>query len=174
MKRNLQIAFVLVGFALMIGIAKQDTIPISAEIIHTIENVETPNADNIRKSELLQEVPRIRMASYVNLTFEEMELLESIAMAEAEGEDVSGKALVMRVVLNRCQRDSMSVSEVIHSPNQFAVGRMGIKPSEDCHEALNMVIEGWDESQGACYFNAGHYSEYGEPLFRHGGHYFSK
>ena len=83
-------------------------------------------------------------------------------------------ALVMRVVLNRSLRDGMSVKEVIYRPGQFYTA--GMEPgSDECHEALAMVMDGWDESQGACYFARDGWSNYGkEHLFVYGHHYFSK
>lgn len=123
--------------------------------------------------DVTSEVPLIRTTQFVNLTFEEMDLLEQIAMAEAESEDVIGKILVMRVVLNRSLRDGMSIKDVIYAPNQFYT--RGMKPGDEgCHEAIGMIIDGYDPSDGACYFSAGGYSRYGEPLFQHGNHYFSK
>lgn len=124
--------------------------------------------------EVTSEVPLIRTSQFVNLTFEEMDLLEQIAMAEAKGEGSKGMAFVMRVVLNRSLRDGMSVREVIYRPGQFYTA--GMEPGNDeCHEALAMVMDGWDESQGACYFAAGGWSNYGkEHLFQYGNHYFSK
>ena len=139
------------------------TKPIYVEMTE-IPDTRTPMAD----------IPRVRTSSYIDLSQEDMELLELIAMAEAEGEDAKGKALVMRVVLNRCLDTAESVSEVVYKPKQFAVSRMFIEPTEDCHEALNMILDGWDESEGALYFNAHHYSKYGDPLFVYGGHYFSR
>lgn len=121
-----------------------------------------------------QDVPLIRTGEFVNLTFEEMDLLESIAMAEARGEGSVGMAYVMRVVLNRSEKTGKSIREVIFAPNQFYTQGMGIEPSDECHEALAMIIDGWDESQGAIYFCSNGYSKYGEPLFQYGGHYFSK
>ena len=121
-----------------------------------------------------QDVPLIRTGEFVNLTFEEMDLLESIAMAEARGEGSVGMAYVMRVVLNRSEKTGKSIREVIFAPNQFYTQGMGIEPSEECHEALAMILDGWDESQGAIYFCSKGYSKYGEPLFQYGGHYFSK
>ena len=170
MNKIIQFGVVCLFSALLVAIAEHEAQAIETEFVIECKNY----IDEITQEYVEREIPSIRTSSYISLTFEEMDLLESIAMAEAEGEDVIGKALVMRTVLNRVQKHSESVSEVIYKPNQFALDRMGIKPSEDCHEALNMILEGWDESQGAIYFNAGHYSEYGEPLFKYGGHYFSR
>jgi len=118
-------------------------------------------------------VPLVRTSQFVNLTYEEMDLLEAIAMAEARGEDSKGKALVMRVVLNRSLEKGKSIKEIIYAPNQFYTAGM-TEGDEGCHEALAMVMDGWDESQGALYFCSKGYSRYGEPLFQYGGHYFSK
>ena len=123
--------------------------------------------------QIITEVPLIRTTEYVNLTFEEMELLEEIAMAEAKGEGSKGMALVMRVVLNRSLKDGMSIRDVIYKPGQFYTA--GMEPGNDeCHEALAMVMDGWDESQGALFFNKYGYRQGKEPLFQYGNHYFTK
>ena len=85
-------------------------------------------------------------------------LLARIAMAEAEDQDTEGKALVMCVVLNRVWDDSFpgTIRDVIFEKNQFSPifdGRWDrVEPNEDCYKALEMVEQGWDESQGATYF----------------------
>ena len=123
--------------------------------------------------EVTSEIPLIRTSQYVNLTFEEMDLLEQIAMAEAKGEGSKGMAFVMRVVLNRSLHEGQSIREVIYRPGQFYTA--GMEPGNDeCHEALAMVMDGWDESQGALFFNGGGYRNGKEPLFQYGNHYFSK
>lgn len=52
---------------------------------------------------------------------EDAEILLKIAMAEAEGESVEGKALVMLVVLNRVWSEGFpdSISEVVFQDGQF-------------------------------------------------------
>lgn len=112
-------------------------------------------------------------------------LLAKIAMAEAEDQDVQGKALVMLVVLNRVQDSGFpdTVKEVIYQPGQFspvANGRFGrVEPDAGCWEALGMVQSGgWDKSRGALYFESKSKSTWHadnlEFLFKHGGHYFYK
>lgn len=90
---------------------------------------------------------------------EEAEMLIRIAMAEAEGEGVEGKAYVMAMVLNRVWSDGFpgTIEEVIFQPGQFTPvndgGRYwGKEPDEECYEAYDMVLHGWDESEGALYF----------------------
>lgn len=119
------------------------------------------------------DIPLLRNTEFVNLTFEEQDLLERIAMAEARGEGSVGMALVMRVVLNRSLKTGQSIHDVIYAPNQFYTAGM-TAGNDECHEALAMVMDGWDESNGAIYFCAGGYSAYGEPLMQVGNHYFSK
>lgn len=110
-------------------------------------------------------------------------LLAKIAMAEAEGEDTEGKALVILVVLNRVWSDEFpdSISEVIYQERQFspvANGRFDkVEPDEDCYRALELVqVEGWDESHGALYFESVSASDWHRKnlsfLFKHGNHYF--
>lgn len=116
---------------------------------------------------------------------EDSYLLAKIAMAEAEGEDVEGKAFVMLVVLNRVWTDEFpdTIHDVIYQKSQFspmADGRFDrVEPNEECYEALEMVMLGWDKSNGALYFESeksadNWHSRHLEYLFTHGGHRFYK
>lgn len=110
--------------------------------------------------------------NFVELTPEEEVELMQIAMAEAGNQGLVGKMLVMNTVLNRMERDGMSVHEVIYAPNQYYTAGMG-GYDEECEVALLMVTAGWDGSQGAYYFcNEGYNGSI--PLFRFRGHWFSK
>ncbi len=114
---------------------------------------------------------------------DETYMLANIAMAEAEGEDMKGKALVILVVLNRVQSDEFpdTIEEVIKESNQFTAYENGrydkVKPNEDCYKALDLVRQNWDESQGATYFeqtstqNTWHNTNL-KKLFTHGNHTF--
>jgi len=128
-------------------------------------------------SEVIAEEPTEEVEEevfYLNLTERECELLEQIAMAEAGNQDTKGKALVMRVVLNRAELHDMSIEDVIFAPNQFYTAGM-CAGDEGCHEALAMILEGWDESEGALYFCSKGWNYYGNThLFKHGDHWFSK
>lgn len=113
---------------------------------------------------------------YLNLTAEECDLLEQIAYAEARGEGTRGMVMVMNVVLNRVKAPGFgdSIEEVIFADGQFYTAGMTSNVSEECHEALSLVLEGADFSQGALFFNRGGYRNGKEPLFVYGGHWFSK
>ncbi len=112
-------------------------------------------------------------------------LLAKIAMAEAEGEDIEGKVLVMLVVLNRVRSNEFpnTVEAVIFQPKQFSPvmdGRFDrIEPNDDCWKALSMIKrKNWDKSMGATYFESKSkstwHSENLKFLFQHGNHYFYK
>ncbi len=111
-------------------------------------------------------------------------ILTKIAMAEAEGEDKEGKALVILVVLNRVWDDSFpdTIEEVVMQENQFSPVTNGrydrVEPDSDCWDALELVMDGWDESEGALYFKSRSLSTWHQRnlkyLFKHGNHYFYK
>ena len=115
---------------------------------------------------------------------EESYLLAKLAMAEAESEDIEGKALVMLVVLNRVWDDEEfpdTIEEVIYQPGQFSPisnGRFGeVEPDADCWAALDLIMQDkWDGSYGATYFESKSESTWHSEnltfLFRHGKHYF--
>lgn len=99
-------------------------------------------------------------AAYV-LTFteEEEELLLKIGMAErGESGCTECVALVMRTVLNRVEspKFSSSIKGVIYAQDQFTPVMDGsfekADPNAICTNALDMIKQGWDESQGALYY----------------------
>ena len=88
-------------------------------------------------------------------------LLAKIAMAEAEGEPLKGKELVILVVLNRVRSRDFpnSIEEVLYQPQQFSCMTDGrwdeTEPNEDCWEAVSNVQEmTHDISDGALYFES--------------------
>lgn len=102
------------------------------------------------------EAPRLYK---MHLSKKDSYLLAKIAMAEAEGEPLKGKELVIMVVLNRMQSKEFpdTVYDVIYQEHQFspiADGRFDrVEPDEDCWKALEKVkaFEN-DISEGALYF----------------------
>lgn len=116
---------------------------------------------------------------------EDERILRRISMAEAGGEDVIGKALVIRVVLNRIESEDFpdTVEEVVMQDGQFSsVGDdkryYTVDPDEGTQEALDMCEHGWDETKEALYFESctGQcwQTETCEYLFTYGGHSFYK
>ena len=119
----------------------------------------------------------------MDLDAEDAYLLAKIAMAEAENQDIEGKAFVMLVVLNRVLDDRFpdTIREVIYQKNQFSPVSNGrfdkVEPNEECWKALEMIRVGnWDKSQGALFFESKSQSAWHSKnlkfLFKHGDHYF--
>lgn len=109
---------------------------------------------------------------------EEIELLATIVMAEAEGETELGQRLVIDTVLNRKDSPDFpnTVSEVLRQPYQYT--------SEDserfsvCYpkeEIIELIYEELDcrTNDEVVFFRTGRYSDYGTPAFKECCHYFS-
>lgn len=114
---------------------------------------------------------------------EERYMLLKIAMAEAEGEDTAGKALVMCVVLNRVESIQFpdTIRDVVFDDGEFTSVQNGrydrVEPDKDCYAALEMVKAGWDGSDGALYFerttdDSTWHSRNLSRMFAHGNHTF--
>ena len=96
----------------------------------------------------------------LELTEEEKDMLLKLGMAErGSGNCTECIALVMCTVLNRVEtegRFGSSIRSVILAPEQFTPVMDGsydsAEPNQLCKDALDMVIYGWDESQGALFY----------------------
>lgn len=93
------------------------------------------------------------------LSEEETQMLLKIGMAElGHTQCETCIALVMRTVLNRLEVGGYgnSIYGVLHAKDQFTPVMDGsyhkAEPNEACQAALDMVIRGWDESQGALFY----------------------
>ena len=151
----------------------------------------------IGKEIIPEEITALKMANIASeeakpewsWTEADEQILVKIAMAEAGGEGVIGKALVMRVVINRAESDRFPntidgvVFQKLGDVYQFSpvsgYGVInGLRPDEECYEALEMIKDGWDDSEGATFFEAAPntastwHSRNLKYLFRYGGHSF--
>ncbi len=95
----------------------------------------------------------------LDLSEEDQQQLLMIGMAELGATECQEcVALVMCTVLNRVNsgRFGSSIYKVLHAPGQFTPVGDGsydkAQPNDTCHAALDMVMRGWDESQGALYY----------------------
>ena len=148
----------------------EDTIlPVNEDILET-EPAETAPVNPI---------PETKPKRSESVSKEDIELLALLTMAEAEGEPEEGKRLVIDTVLNRADFGGEfpnSIRGVIYQRNQFSSmwnGRV-----DRCYvidEIVQLVIEELDNrtNYDVIFFNAGHYSQYGVPMFQVGNHYFS-
>lgn len=146
----------------------------------------------VSKPRIMEEELVIREKCY-ELSDEEYNNLLRIVEAEATGEGMEGKMLVANVVLNRVKSEKFpdTVTEVIYQNTdgkvQFspvADGRLDkVRITDETVEAVERVLYGEDESEGALYFVA---SKKADPtkynwfktklryLFTYGGHEFYK
>lgn len=87
-------------------------------------------------------------AHSVDWDSDESYMLAKLAMAEAEGESPTGKAMVIEVVINRVWDEEFpgSIEDVIYEKNQFACIANGrydrVEPDDECWQALEMAM--WD------------------------------
>lgn len=100
-------------------------------------------------------------ATLYELSESDQYLLARIAMAEAEGESLEIKKLVILVVLNRVESDTFpnTVKDVLWEKNQFSPMHNGrwdrVEPNEECWQAVAEVLELTENpSQGATYFES--------------------
>lgn len=116
---------------------------------------------------------------------EEYQLLCQIVMAEAGGEGRKGMELVAGVIVNRTEHPSFpdSIAEVIKQEGQFESYWRGTYQNktvtEECKEAVNRVLSGVNETQGALYFESKQntnqwHKENRTYLFTYGNHIFYK
>ena len=92
------------------------------------------------------------------ITYDEAQMLMKIAMAEAGGDGVEGKAMVMAVILNRVEDDRFpdSIKGVIFQEHQFSPITDGryydAEPDVECHLALAQIEMGEYYTVDALYF----------------------
>ena len=128
---------------------EETEIEIETETEEAVTETEEPEIIYIEDSE-----PYI----YPDRTDSDQRMMARMAMAEAEGESTDGKALVIRVILNRVASEEFpnTVGEVIYQQGQFEPitnGRYSaVETNEDWMKAMEMVLNGWDQSDGATYF----------------------
>lgn len=110
------------------------------------------------ETEAATEETTTRLIGSMDWDADESYMMAKMAMAEAESEDTECKALVILVILNRVWSDGFpdTIEGVITQRNAFTPYKNGrydrVEPDADCWEALDLVMSGWDESQGALYF----------------------
>lgn len=102
---------------------------------------------------------RVKDDQIVEFTYEEAQLLMYVARAEA-GTSLEGQKWVMRTIVNRMQNDNFpnTLIDVITADGQFDVVKTGryktVELNENSHLALAAIESGWDETNGALWFEA--------------------
>ena len=145
----------------------QEQLPVVTEtVMPETEATQTTQASEEATTEAATEPPTEAVTEaptevvYVyDFTPEEEQLLLKLGMAERGNIHCSQcVALVMRTVLNRVEgpKFSSTIRGVIYAKDQFTPAMDGTletaEPNDLCYTALEMVKQGWDESQGALYY----------------------
>lgn len=146
-------------------VAKYDAID------ETIDDVQpTPI---IAESEVNEEID-----SGLTLSEEDIQLIAWVTMAEAEGEPVEGKRLVIDTLLNRIEDDGFpdSAHGVVYQKNQFEAmwnGRSDrCSATDEVVELVREELVNRTDSE-VLWFRSGHYHTFGTPVRSVGNHYFS-
>lgn len=145
------------------------------------------------KKEKEQKAKEAAEAKKIKLSGEDKEVLLRIVEAEATGESVEGRMLVANVILNRVNSKQFpdTVKKVVFQKTgrkyQFSPIRDGryysVTISRKTRQAVERVLDGEDESQGALYFmargqasksNVRWFDNHLTKLMKYGGHEFYK
>ena len=140
-----------------------EILPTEPEVLHTEPEVLHTELEVLHTElEVLPSEPETIPATtepMLFLTEKEKNMLLKLGMAErGNSECKECIALIMRTVLNRTEVKHFGddIRSVITAPGQFTPVSNGsyysAEPNQLCYEALEMVICGWDESQGALYY----------------------
>lgn len=119
-----------------------------------VEEIEIEDASTDESEEIIEETTGIYISE------EDQIYLQKIAFAEARTEGVECMALVMLTILNRVESDEFpnTIYEVITQKSQFTPVSNGsfasATPDDKTQEALDLVLSGWDNSQGSLYFES--------------------
>lgn len=196
---NKSILYVLTVVALLLGIAfsfsgKKKEIKIGMPVYcagitqptPTVIPTETPEPTEKPLPPSVTEEPLDCMEKIEKYTDAEIEILSKCVEAEAIDQGLIGKCLVARVILNRVESSEWpkTIEAVVYQKKQFEVVTNGsidiVTVTDETREAVQMVLDGWDESNGAMYFrmktkgrNEWHYTAL-EFLFDYGDHSFFK
>ena len=167
----LALVILLTGLWITKGIAEQAARKtMEAQAVHIPEALPEPTAaemtipetalpEEVTAEPVTEPVSQTEPVTVLSFTEEEEKLLLKLAMSErGDLECPVCMALVMRTVLNRVEspKFSSTIKGVIYAEDQFTPVMDGTfekaEPDWMCRQALEMVKEGWDESQGALYY----------------------
>lgn len=102
---------------------------------------------------------RLTNTEILEFSYDDAQLLLAVGRTEG-GPTLLGQLWAIRTIINRVQSDDFpnTVEEVIHQEGQFEVIDNGMWENadinSDTHIALAMIEGGWDETQGALYWEA--------------------
>lgn len=124
------------------------------------EETKQKNSEGIKEKEEKKQEETTSTIPQASCGYSKAEInqLEKICWAEAQGEDHEGKVAVIAVILNRIKSEGFpnSVAGVIFKPGAFAPVSNGqfyrAKPNEETRKAVMAAINGCDPTNGCTYF----------------------
>lgn len=133
-----------------------------ASFDESVAAMQSELANEIAAEELEARIAKELEEKRIKLSETDKNVLLRIVEAEATGEDITGKMLVANVILNRVNSDQFpdTVEKVVFQQKggkyQFSPIRDGrynkVSISDTTREAVERVLNGEDQSQGALYF----------------------
>lgn len=169
--------FLSIVMAASIIFSNASAIPVKAEEKEKrVLNI--PVIYKTREIEVVIPAKELVPAENTYISQEEIELLATVVMAEAEGETELGQRLVIDTVLNR--KDSPyfpdTVGDVLRQPYQYTSegsARFSVcYPKEEIIELIYEELENRTNNE-VVFFRTGRYSDYGTPALKECCHYFS-
>ena len=120
-------------------------------------------------------------AAWHSVTADERDLIAHVVEAEAGDQDLTGKRLVVDVILNRRDRGNEwpdDIRGVITQRHQFSTWPRKVQaadPSPESYIAVDMETGAGSRLDATIhYFDCGGYIPGCEPAYRYGGHYFGR
>lgn len=153
----------------------------------------SPKKHEDRKTKTINTAAKKVSGKVYDISDKEIKMLQRIVQAEAGGEDMIGKILIVNVIMNRVADKHFpdTVKDVIFQKEdgdyQFSPVGSGrywdVSISKDTEKAVKRALNGEDYSKGALYFVARDktdsdsiewFDDHLKRLFEHGGHEFYK
>jgi hypothetical protein len=179
MKDLKNIIFMVGGFVVLsiYTVRATDNSKLIPESIVSVAETETSTEISISE-EPSTETETTHTADVRIISNEEFELLALVTMAEAEDESELGKRLVIDTVLNRVDSPHFpnTITDVIYQKHQFTSMWNGRYKKTYVNDYIrNLVLEELKDrtNSDVIFFRMDRYSDYGTPLFKEDGHYFS-
>lgn len=180
MKDLKNIIFMVGGFVVLsiYTVRATDNPKLIPESIVSVAETETSTEISIFEESETEEETTKHTADVRIISNEEFELLALVTMAEAEDESELGKRLVIDTVLNRVDSPHFpnTITDVIYQKHQFTSMWNGRYKKTYVDDYIrNLVLEELKNrtNSDVIFFRMDRYSDYGTPLFKEDGHYFS-
>jgi len=163
--------------------ASASNLTIDIEVVSLCTNSNTDSEEVIEVNSLsIKDEEEEPFVSALEISKEDYYEFTCLVEAEAKSEDYYGKLLVADVVINRVRSLEFpnDISSVINDQGQFDPVTSHyidyVEPSHDAKRAVVDALNGYDNSQGALYFQKSKATEWGDKqfLFRYGAHSFYK